>query len=82
MSDNVVFENGLPNNSVIIGYRNFEFVFLDSLLMMMDDSLSVLRSDEELHNAFVALRERVNSLCDFPEPTRNLACECVVLDVD
>lgn len=46
MSDNVVFENGLPNNSVIIGYRNFEFVFLDSLLMMMDDSLSVLRSDE------------------------------------
>ncbi len=77
-----MFENSIPDNAVVLGYSNFEFVFLHDLLMMIEDSLNVLRSDDELYSIFLALRNRVSVLCDFPESSRNFSYEVVCLDVD
>lgn len=77
-----MFNNALPSNSVILGYRDYEYVFLWNLLFILGDSLYVIHSDEKLSFHFEALKNRAVELCDFPCCSRNSDLFVACLDVD
>ncbi len=75
-------DNCLPLNSDVLGYGDYDLVFLWNLLFMLGDSLNVLRSDEQISFYFESLKNRVIELCDFPCGSRNSDMRVVFLDVD
>lgn len=77
-----MFENALPSNSEILGYRDFEYVFLWNLLFMLGDSINLLHMDDKLSFHYEGLKNRAIELCDFPCGSRNSDMKVVCLDVD
>ncbi len=77
-----MFKNGLPDNAEILGYRNYDFVLLFHILFMLEDTLTLISSDDVLSHHYSSLKSRVIELCDFPHNTRNNELVVAVLDVD
>lgn len=78
----LMYENALPKKSVILGYRDYEYVFLWNLLFMLGDSINLLHSDDKLSFYYEGLLNRAVELCDFPSGSRNSDMKVVCLDVD
>lgn len=77
-----MYENGLPENAEILGYRNYEYVLLFHLLMFLEGSMTLINNDDELSRIYSDLKSRVIELCDFPVGSRNWGFAVACLDVD